>query len=50
MYIKNRRDGSKFKRCSPLQPQCHLIMKWYAIAYFSYTHRYTQSDQYLIVT
>lgn len=38
MYIKNRRDSSKFKDCSPLQNCLGLISLKPAIAYFSYTN------------
>ena len=37
MYIKNRRDSSKFKGCSSFQLLCNLIDKYDEVAYFSYT-------------
>jgi hypothetical protein len=37
MYIQNRRDGSKFKGCSPLQLLNGLTSIKPAIAYFAYT-------------
>jgi len=37
MYIKNKRDGSKFIGYSLLQSLCNLIMNYNATAYFSYT-------------
>ena len=40
MYIKNRRNSSKIKGCSPLQILSCLIVMRPATAYFSYTHRY----------
>lgn len=40
MYIKNRRNSSKFKSLSPLQSLSKLIAKINAIAYFSYTNRW----------
>ena len=38
--IKNCRDSSKFKDCSPLQNRNGLIGLKSAIAYFAYTYRY----------
>ena len=40
MYIQNRRNGSKFKVCSPLQLLNGLIGLKPAIAYFAYTYRW----------
>ncbi len=42
MYMKNRRDSSKFNGCSPLQLLNGLINLNSEIAYFSYTNRWQQ--------
>ena len=39
MYIKNRRDSSKFKGCSPFQLSYNLTEMKPAIGYYSYTYR-----------
>ena len=39
MYIQNRRDSSKFNRCSSLQLINGLIVLKPEIAYFAYTKR-----------
>ena len=39
MYIKNRRDSSSVKDCSPLQLSCILTGMKPAIGYYSYTQR-----------
>lgn len=39
MYIKNSRDSSNIKVCSPFQLHHKLKEKCFEIAYFSYTHR-----------
>lgn len=40
MYIKNCRNISKIKHCSPSEDFRKLENKCYEIAYFSYTKRY----------
>jgi hypothetical protein len=40
MYIKNRRDSSKFKGCSSFQLLCNLTGKCDEVAYISYTNRW----------
>ena len=42
MYIQNRRNGSKFNGCSPLQNCNGLIRLKHAIAYYAFTQRYGQ--------
>ena len=42
MYIKNRRNSSNIKVCSPFELACKLKVLYYGIAYFSYTHRWQQ--------
>jgi len=42
MYIKNRRDSSKFNGCSPLQLSCNLTGMKPAVGYYSYTNHYGQ--------
>ncbi len=37
MYIKNKRDGSNIKVCSPFKLCCKLKDLCSEIAYFSYT-------------
>lgn len=37
MYIKNKRDSSNIKVCSPLELSCNLKVLCIEIAYFSYT-------------
>ena len=37
MYIKNKRDSSDIKGCSPFEPSCKLKVFCFEIAYFSYT-------------
>ena len=39
MYIKNKRDSSNIKDCSPFGLSCKLKVLCFEIAYFSYTHR-----------
>jgi hypothetical protein len=39
MYIKNKRDSSKFNGCSPLQLSCNLKEKCNETGYYSYTKR-----------
>ena len=39
MYIKNCRDSSKIKLCSPLQLSCNLTGMKPAVGYYSYTNR-----------
>lgn len=41
MYIKNSRDSSKFRGCSPLQLHRKLKDLSSAVGYYSYTHRYS---------
>ncbi len=47
MYIKNRRNSSKFNGCSPLQNCSGLISLKPAIAYFAYTQRWHQLEKEL---
>ena len=44
MYIKNKRDNCKIKICSPFILSCKLKDLNFAIAYFSYTHRYDSKN------
>jgi len=37
MYIKNKRDSSSIKVCSPFEHSCKLKVLCFGIAYFSYT-------------
>ena len=37
MYIKNKRDSSNIKTCSPFELSCKLKVLCFEIAYFSYT-------------
>ena len=37
MYIKNKRDSSSIKVCSPFELSCKLKVWCFEIAYFSYT-------------
>jgi len=46
MYIQNRRNSSKYSGCSPLKALIGLTGLKPAIAYFAYTHRYTQFKKY----
>ncbi len=39
MYIKNKRDSSSIKACSPLELSCKLKNLCFEIAYFSYSNR-----------
>lgn len=43
MYIKNRRDSSNIRACSPFELSCKLKVSCFEIAYFSYTNRYPQA-------
>ncbi len=43
MYMQNRRDGSNFNGCSPLQNCNGLTRLKSAIAYFAYTQRCAQA-------
>ena len=45
MYIKNKRDSSNIKACSPFELSCKLKVLCFEIAYFSYTYRYVQAEQ-----
>jgi hypothetical protein len=45
MYIQNRRDGSKFKGCSPQQLSCKLTGKCNAVGYYSYSNRYQEAQE-----
>jgi hypothetical protein len=45
MYIKNRRNRSKFNGCSPLQLSCNLTGMKPAIGYYSYTNRWQQAKK-----
>ena len=40
LYIKNRRDSSNLKGCSPLQFYGNSIGKCHEVAYFAYTKRW----------
>ena len=40
LYIKNSRDSSKLRDCSPIQLHCKLKRYCSAIGYYSYTKRY----------
>jgi len=42
MYIKNKRDCSNIKVCSPFELSCKLKDLCFGIAYISYTTRYGQ--------
>lgn len=42
MYIQNRRDGSKFNGCSPLQFACNLTGMCHVDCYYSYTKSFAQ--------
>ena len=39
MYIKNKRNSSNIKVCSPFELSCKLKDLCFEIAYFSYTRR-----------
>ena len=45
MYIKNKRDSSSIKVCSPFELYCKLKVLYFGIAYFSYTYRYQQAKK-----
>ncbi len=47
MYIKNKRDSSIIKVCSPFELFCKLKDLCFEIAYFSYTNRYQQPQNML---
>ena len=40
MYIKNKRDSSRIKVCSPFELSCKQENYCFGIAYFSYTYRW----------
>ena len=40
MYIKNKRDSSNIKVCSPFELSCKQKSYCFESAYFSYTERY----------
>jgi len=42
MYIKNKRNISNIKACSPFQHSYKLKVLCFEIAYFSYTKRWQQ--------
>jgi len=45
MYIKNKRDSSIIKVYSSFQHSCKLKVLCFAIAYFSYIHRYLKGKK-----
>ena len=49
MYIKNKRDCSNIKACSPFELSCLLKVLCFEIAYFSYTERYCDTKSYYII-
>jgi len=45
MYIKNKRDSSNTKVCSPSELSCKHESSCFKTAYFLYTHRCMQAKR-----